>query len=116
MGRGQGASPASVTLSVVAGQLNPTVFTAKERITCIIGRASDCIPHVPDDAAHRTVSRHHCLLDINPPDIRIRDFGSRNGTYLMRRRSASASPAKLPRTLARCAFPSMTFVTATRSE
>jgi len=30
----------------------------------------------------RRISRHHCLLDINPPDVRIRDFGSRNGTYV----------------------------------
>ena len=26
--------------------------------------------------------RRHCLLDINPPDIRVRDFGSLNGTYV----------------------------------
>lgn len=28
------------------------------------------------------MSRHHCLLDINPPEIRIRDFGSLNGTFV----------------------------------
>ncbi|MDF0552306.1 FHA domain-containing protein [Kamptonema sp. UHCC 0994] len=31
---------------------------------------------------HRTISRYHCLLDINPPDIRVRDFGSKNGTFV----------------------------------
>jgi hypothetical protein len=94
-----------VTLSVVAGQLNPTVFTAKERITCIIGRASDCVPHVPDDAAHRTVSRHHCLLDINPPDIRIRDFGSRNGTYLNETKIGQRQPGQSPEDAGQVRFP-----------
>ncbi|MDP5337477.1 MAG: FHA domain-containing protein [Nodularia sp. (in: cyanobacteria)] len=28
------------------------------------------------------MSRYHCLLDINLPNIKIRDFGSKNGTYL----------------------------------
>ncbi len=37
---------------------------------------------LPSDEAHRPISRHHCLLDINPPDIRVRDFGSLNGTHV----------------------------------
>ncbi|EIV92658.1 protein kinase domain with FHA domain [Frankia sp. QA3] len=57
-------------------------YAYAERTTCILGRAPDCSPVLPDDADHRTVSRHHCLVDINPPDIRIRDFGSLNGTYV----------------------------------
>ena len=28
------------------------------------------------------VSRRHCQLDIDPPHIRVRDLGSRNGTFL----------------------------------
>ncbi|KJU82750.1 Serine/threonine protein kinase-like protein [Candidatus Magnetobacterium bavaricum] len=42
----------------------------------------DCYPRLPDDEDHRTISRHHCLFDINPPGIRVRDFGSLNGTYV----------------------------------
>jgi eukaryotic-like serine/threonine-protein kinase len=73
---------ATVTLRVTRGALRGTGFAYGERTTCILGRASDCSPRLPDDVDHRTISRHHCLLDINPPDIRIRDFGSRNGTYV----------------------------------
>jgi pSer/pThr/pTyr-binding forkhead associated (FHA) protein len=29
-----------------------------------------------------TISRYHCLLDINSPDIRVRDLGSLNGTIV----------------------------------
>jgi pSer/pThr/pTyr-binding forkhead associated (FHA) protein len=49
---------------------------------CVLGRAADCDLHVPNDAAHKTVSRHHCMLGVNPPYIWIRDLGSRNGTYV----------------------------------
>jgi hypothetical protein len=72
----------TVTLIQVKGQLATTEYVFRERTTCVLGRASECMPRLPDDEHHRTVSRHHCLLDINPPEIRIRDFGSRNGTFV----------------------------------
>jgi pSer/pThr/pTyr-binding forkhead associated (FHA) protein len=37
---------------------------------------------LPGDLLHRSVSRHHCLLDIDPPRVMVRDLGSRNGTFL----------------------------------
>ncbi|MGI5336583.1 protein kinase domain-containing protein [Streptomyces sp. CA-181903] len=74
--------PATVTLTLVKGRLERGEFVFDERTTCVLGRSADCSPRLPDDDHHRTVSRHHCLLDINPPDIRIRDFGSLNGTYV----------------------------------
>ena len=73
---------ATVTLAVVRGKLQGQQFAFAERATCILGRAADCQPRLPDDPAHRRISRHHCLLDINPPDIRVRDFGSMNGTFV----------------------------------
>ncbi|MFI5914259.1 protein kinase [Dactylosporangium sp. NPDC051541] len=73
---------ASVILTVTHGPLDGRSFRFDERTTAFLGRARDCNPQLPDDDDHRTVSRHHCLLDINPPDVRIRDFGSLNGTYL----------------------------------
>jgi eukaryotic-like serine/threonine-protein kinase len=72
----------TVTLRLVKGRLDRTEYVFDERTTCVLGRAEECSPRLPDDDFHRTVSRHHCLLDINPPDARIRDFGSRNGTYV----------------------------------
>ena len=74
--------PAQVILKVVKGKLHGRDFAFDERTTCVIGRADDCQPRLPDDGDHKTISRHHCLLDINPPDVRVRDFGSRNGTHL----------------------------------
>lgn len=71
-----------VILKVVNGQLQQSDYTFQERTTCVIGRALDCNIVLPDDQAHSTISRYHCLLDINPPQICVRDFGSLNGTYV----------------------------------
>ena len=75
-------SGASVSLSLVDGRGERSEFVFDERSTCLIGRGEDCSPRLPNDEHHRSVSRHHCMLDINPPDVRIRDFGSRNGTFV----------------------------------
>ena len=74
--------PARVQLKVVRGPLTGQLYLFTERTTCVLGRSSDCNLRLPDDDTHRTVSRHHCLLDINPPDVRVRDFGSLNGTFV----------------------------------
>ena len=71
--------PAKVTLTVTKGRLLGQSFEFDSRTTCLMGRASDCHPQLPDDEDHNTISRYHCLLDINPPAARIRDFGSLNG-------------------------------------
>ena len=73
---------ATVKLNITSGPLNGKEYAFTARNTCLIGRDVDCGVRLPDDEAHRTISRHHCLLDINPPDIRIRDFGSMNGTFV----------------------------------
>jgi serine/threonine-protein kinase len=73
---------ARITLRVTRGKLNGREFVFQERMTCLVGRGPDCLVQLPNDDDHRLVSRHHCLLDVNPPDVRIRDLGSRNGTYV----------------------------------
>lgn len=66
------------------------VFDRKEAL--ILGRNPDSSIVLPE----KTVSRYHCLLDINPPSIMVRDFGSLNGTYLngekIGQREADTSP------------------------
>jgi len=82
LSEGGSSMPASVGIRVVKGKHAGKEYVFTDRDTCIIGRAADCRPSLPDDAQHRTISRHHCLLEINPPDIRVRDFGSLNGTFV----------------------------------
>lgn len=73
--------PAKVTLKVSKGDMAGKEFVFDERDSCLIGRSKDCRVRVPGKV-DRTISRRHCLLDINPPDIRIRDYGSLNGTRI----------------------------------
>ena len=74
--------PTTITLDSTAGPLAGQQFAFDERTTCLVGRSTDCGIVIPVKPERRTISRHHCLLDINPPDVRIRDFGSLNGTYV----------------------------------
>ena len=94
-----------VTLTITAGNLNGKEFTFDTRTTCIIGRAKDCYPKIPDDDKHRTISRYHCLLDINPPDIRVRDFGSKNGTFVNSQKIGQREAHQSPEEAAQIQFP-----------
>ena len=76
-----------VTLHVVAGPQTGRVFTFDQHDTFMIGRSEDaqfCLPH------DRFFSRHHCLLEIAPPQAFLRDLGSLNGTYVNGARVESA--------------------------
>ncbi|HEX3315587.1 MAG TPA: protein kinase [Gemmataceae bacterium] len=97
--------PAKVTLKVVEGQLEGQEFVFADRNSCILGRAEDCNPRLPNDADHKTISRHHCLLDINPPDVRIRDFGSRNGTFVNGEKIGQRTAGMSPQEAASMTFP-----------
>src|ERR1700754_2133023 len=96
---------ATVTLRLIRGRLDRTEYVFDERTTCIIGRASGCAPRLPSDEYHRTVSRHHCLLDVNPPDARIRDFGSLNGTFVNGKKIGQREPHQTPEEGAALPFP-----------
>lgn len=55
------------------------VFTFDQHDTFMIGRSEDAHFCLPQD---RFFSRHHCLLEIAPPQIFLRDLGSTNGTFV----------------------------------
>jgi pSer/pThr/pTyr-binding forkhead associated (FHA) protein len=77
---------AKVKLTVMEGNKAIKELVYDYRTMGIVGRASNCYLQLPNDEDHSVVSRHHCLLDIDPPDIRVQDLGSRNGTYINGRR------------------------------
>jgi eukaryotic-like serine/threonine-protein kinase len=97
--------PARVTLKVTRGTLAGEEFAFEDYTTCIIGRGQDCHPKLPDDEHHRTISRNHCLLDINPPDIRVRDFGSLNGTWVNGQKIGQREKDQSPEEAAKMIFP-----------
>jgi len=84
---------AKVTILLVDPTVPQKQFVFYEPRTCMVGRETDCDISLPADHAHREVSRHHCLLDIKPPHVRVRDLDSTNGTYVNGQRLVSERPA-----------------------
>lgn len=75
------AMSGKVKLETMEGPMKGKTFLFEEHDTFIFGRSpiADGHAYLPDDLQ---VSRHHFILEVNPPDARIRDLGSRNGTYV----------------------------------
>src|SRR5262245_40704455 len=73
---------AKVKLTVLAENHAVKELVFDYRTMGVVGRASNCYLQLPNDDEHRVVSRHHCLLDIDPPAVRVQDLGSRNGTFV----------------------------------
>jgi eukaryotic-like serine/threonine-protein kinase len=69
-----------VSLDVVAGPIQGRHFEFEGHDTFLFGRSPDC--HAELAADDTTASRHHFLLEVNPPAARLRDLGSLNGTYV----------------------------------
>src|SRR5436190_658884 len=55
----------------------------------IIGRAPDCNIQISENDHFADVSRHHCKLEISPPNVWVRDLESKNGTFINGRRIGS---------------------------
>ncbi|WAL62703.1 protein kinase domain-containing protein [Thermocoleostomius sinensis] len=94
-----------VVLAVTEGSLKGQEYEFGDRTTCVIGRAKDCNLQLPNDEYHKTISRYHCLLDINPPAIRIRDLGSLHGTYVNGQMIGRRLPNQTPEEVAQMNFP-----------
>jgi eukaryotic-like serine/threonine-protein kinase len=85
-----------VILTIASNSTEVDNRTFEERTTCIIGRSPDCNLQLPNDQAHNIISRYHCTLDINPPTVRVRDLGSRNGTYVNGQLIGQRHPTQTP--------------------
>jgi pSer/pThr/pTyr-binding forkhead associated (FHA) protein len=71
-----------LVLTVKNGKLAGKQFEFENRQKVVIGRGNDCKINLADDVEFLCVSRHHCLIDVAPPAVRVRDLCSRNGTHL----------------------------------
>jgi hypothetical protein len=88
----------TVSLVVTAGPIRGRRFDFQRHDTFLFGRAPDC--HARLSEADISASRHHFLLEVNPPLARLRDLGSLNGTHVngVRHggRPTQARPVELP--------------------
>jgi len=95
--------PARVTLKVTAGPLAGRVFSYDRHDTFLFGRSPDC--HAELAANDTTASRHHFLLEVNPPRARLRDLGSLNGTHVNGQKHGGRGRQESPEEAARRKLP-----------
>jgi eukaryotic-like serine/threonine-protein kinase len=72
--------PPRVRLEVVEGPIAGRQFVFDGHDTLLFGRAVDCHARLAEQDGK--ASRHHFLLEVNPPAARVRDLGSLNGTWV----------------------------------
>jgi hypothetical protein len=94
---------ARVLISAVAGPLAGRTWTFDGHDTFIFGRSPDCHAELPESDG--TASRHHFLLEVNPPAARVRDLGSLNGTWVNGVRHGGRDARETPEEAARRSFP-----------
>ncbi|RCS54494.1 FHA domain-containing protein [Bremerella cremea] len=69
-----------IRIEVKKGPMQGKVFTFEDHDIFLFGRDEQhCHASIQEDPF---VSRHHFLLEVNPPLSRLRDLGSRNGTFV----------------------------------
>jgi serine/threonine-protein kinase len=75
----------AIRLRIAEGPGAGTEWRYSESDDVIIGSdRPGCEAHLRLPAADRYVSRHHCVLEMRPPNCRLRDLGSKNGTQVRR--------------------------------
>jgi tRNA A-37 threonylcarbamoyl transferase component Bud32 len=80
-----------VKLQVTGGPIKGRRFEFDTHDTFLFGRGKDCHARLPKDGY---VSRHHFILEVNPPEATVRDLGSLNGTHVNGIRYGGRTPAK----------------------
>ncbi len=73
---------ASVKLTVHGGPIDGQQLVFSDRSFCTVGRSHSCCLRVPPTADFQEVSRRHCLFDIDPPNAKVCDLSSLNGTFV----------------------------------
>jgi pSer/pThr/pTyr-binding forkhead associated (FHA) protein len=72
----------TMAITVLTGPHKNRRFSFQGPVRCTIGRAGDCLVRFAGNECDLAISRHHCRLDIDPPNVKVRDLRSLNGTYL----------------------------------
>ena len=92
-----------VILELKAGNLKNKRLVFSEHDVYVFGRASDCHVQIPNQ--NTTASRHHFILEINPPQVNLRDLGSLNGTFVNGEKQGGRQKNESPAEGARHQYP-----------
>jgi hypothetical protein len=93
---------AKVKLQIKQGKDAGKIFPFTEHDTFVFGRMPDCHACIPDDGQ---VSRHHFILEANPPQACLRDLGSLNGTWVNGKKFGAREKGETPEKAARRCYP-----------
>jgi pSer/pThr/pTyr-binding forkhead associated (FHA) protein len=88
---GEGVSRIECSLKILAGT-SPGQTRPIPAGTLIIGRENDC----DFQSSSGFISRHHCILLRDEYTLRIRDLGSKNGTFVNGHRITDGETVLLP--------------------
>lgn len=77
-----------ITFEVLEGPHTGQLFTFEGQESFVVGRAKKALFRLPKK--DRYISRHHFVVEVNPPYVRLHDLDSRNGTYVNGQRVKSA--------------------------
>jgi eukaryotic-like serine/threonine-protein kinase len=91
-----------IVLIVTTKNTQEKAFVFNSHETFLFGRVDDCHICLPED---QQVSRHHFLMEVNPPQICIRDLGSRNGTYINKQKYGGRAKYETPEEGAKHDYP-----------
>jgi pSer/pThr/pTyr-binding forkhead associated (FHA) protein len=87
---------AKIKLEISEGKDREKELVFQNPTRSVVGRADDCEIRFPMDPVHMDISRHHCMFEIDPPTLKVRDLGSRNGTFVNGQKIGERSPDQLP--------------------
>ncbi len=73
---------AKVKLQILNDIAAGDFYLFSEETECLIGRTPDCTIRFPQSTDYVGLSNRHCLLEIDPPLIWLRDLGSATGTFI----------------------------------
>lgn len=96
---------AAIHLRITEGSAKGKTFTFAAHDTFLLGRHPDCHVTLADDLS---VSRHHFILEVCPPQACVRDLGSRNGTYVNGRKCGGRKEGETPEEGAKRKYPEIT--------
>jgi serine/threonine-protein kinase len=89
-------STRQVVLTVLNGDLRGRAYVFNQPMRCVIGRSRDCEISLAKTKDFAGVSRHHCVMEINPPHVSICDLGSLNGTFVNNEQVGGRTSERLP--------------------
>jgi serine/threonine-protein kinase len=89
-------STRQVVLTVLNGDLRGRAYVFDQPMRCVIGRSRDCEISLAKTKDFAGVSRHHCVMEINPPHVSICDLGSLNGTFVNNEQVGGRTSERLP--------------------